>query len=112
MRVEREMVGDVLVLRPIEAEVINNSNREVFYDEVRTASSEHPRILLDLKNITHMNSSAIGTLVAVHRDVTEAGATLKFLQVNEKIRNLLVVTKLDTLFEIYEAEEDALASFH
>ncbi len=112
MEVQREMVGDVLLLRPAGADVINNSNREVLYEKVKSEAASHPRILLDLSAITHINSSGIGTLVAVHRDVTEGGGTLKFMGVTEKVRGLLEVTKLDTLFDIYEAEEDALASFH
>lgn len=112
MNVQREMVGDVLVLRLQDGEVVNNANRETLYDEVREAAASHPRLLLDMGCVQHINSSGIGTLVALHRDVSEAGGVLKFLQVTDKVRELLEVTKLDTLFEIHTAEEDALASFH
>src|SRR2546430_11217523 len=69
------------------------------------------KILLNLKGIKYIDSSGIGELIANYTTVGRAGGQLKLLNLTEKVQDLLVITKLLTVFDVYDNEEDALSSF-
>jgi anti-sigma B factor antagonist len=69
------------------------------------------KILLNLGNVRHMDSSGIGELIANYTPVTRGGGQLKLLNLTDKIQDLLVITKLLTVFDVYEGEAEALNSF-
>jgi anti-sigma B factor antagonist len=58
-----------------------------------------------------MNSSGVGILISAYTSMRNAGAQVKFLNINERVKSILMVTKLLTVFESYYSREDALASF-
>ena len=68
-------------------------------------------ILLDLSGVTTIDSSGIGELVGSYTTVTNRGGKLKLLHLPAKLNELLHVTQLITVFEVYENEPDALKSF-
>jgi len=68
-------------------------------------------ILLDMGGVTTIDSSGIGELVGSYTTVTNRGGKLKLLHLPAKLNELLHVTQLITVFEVYENEPDALASF-
>jgi anti-sigma B factor antagonist len=69
------------------------------------------RIVLNLAGVLYVDSSGIGELVSRHMTTRHAGGRLVLLSLPRKIRELLQITKLLDLFEIYEEEERALISF-
>jgi anti-sigma B factor antagonist len=69
------------------------------------------KILVKLKNVTTIDSSGLGELVGSHASAANAGATMKLLNVESKVQNLLVMTKLSTVFESFNSEAIALISF-
>ncbi len=68
-------------------------------------------IILDLGQVDYLDSSGLGTLVACFSSVQGAGGLLKLLRLTSKVREQLVITKLATIFENYEDEAAAIASF-
>ena len=82
--------------------------REVISD---TLSRGRTNILLDLSGVTTIDSSGIGELVGSYTTVTNRGGKLKLLHLPAKLNELLHVTQLITVFEVYENEQDALKSF-
>lgn len=68
-------------------------------------------LLLDMGGVTTIDSSGIGELVGSYTTVTNRGGKLKLLHLPAKLNELLHVTQLITVFEVYENEPDALASF-
>jgi anti-sigma B factor antagonist len=68
-------------------------------------------ILLDLSGVTTIDSSGIGELVGSYTTVTNRGGKLKLLHLPAKLNELLHVTQLITVFEVYENEREALDSF-
>ena len=68
-------------------------------------------ILLDLSGVTTIDSSGIGELVGSYTTVTNRGGKLKLLHLPAKLNELLHVTQLITVFEVYENEDEALKSF-
>jgi anti-sigma B factor antagonist len=69
------------------------------------------KILLNLRNVKNIDSSGIGELIANYTTVSRDGGQLKLLNLTEKIQNLLVITKLLTVFDAYDNEAEALNSF-
>ena len=69
------------------------------------------KILLDMSGVTTIDSSGIGELVGSYTTVTNRGGKLKLLHLPAKLNELLHVTQLITVFEVYENEQDALKSF-
>ena len=69
------------------------------------------KILLNLAGVKNIDSSGIGELIANYTTITRDGGQLKLLNLTEKIQNLLVITKLLTVFDSYDNEPDALNSF-
>jgi anti-sigma B factor antagonist len=69
------------------------------------------KILLNLGSVKNVDSSGIGELIANYTTISRDGGQLKLLNLTEKIQNLLVITKLLTVFDSYDNEAEALNSF-
>lgn len=69
------------------------------------------KILLNLGAVKNIDSSGIGELIANYTTISRDGGQLKLLNLTEKIQNLLVITKLLTVFDAYDNEAEALNSF-
>jgi anti-sigma B factor antagonist len=82
--------------------------REVISNAVNAGKN---KILLDLSGVTTIDSSGIGELVGSYTTATNRGGKLKLLHLPAKLNELLHVTQLITVFEVYENEREAIASF-
>jgi anti-sigma B factor antagonist len=82
--------------------------REVITNSVNAGRN---KILLDLSGVTTIDSSGIGELVGSYTTATNRGGKLKLLHLPAKLNELLHVTQLITVFEVYENEAEAIASF-
>jgi anti-sigma B factor antagonist len=69
------------------------------------------KILLNLSGVKYMDSSGIGEMIANYTTVSRGGGQLNLLNLTDKIKDLLVITKLLTVFDVYDSESDALNSF-
>lgn len=83
------------------------------FREALTADSEagHTKLILNLKDIDYIDSTGLGTLVICFTRLQKAGGTLKLLHLNRRNIELLVLTKLTTVFEVFNDEQDAVNSF-
>jgi len=72
----------------------------------------HKKILMDMEKVSWMNSSGLGILIGGLTTLRNAGGDLKLLNLAKKIQDLLRVTKLLGIFEVYNNEEEAVASFN
>lgn len=69
------------------------------------------KILLNLGDVTYIDSSGIGELVSGFTTVTNSGGSLKLLNLNKRVKDLLQITKLYTVFDVHEDEAAAIRSF-
>jgi anti-sigma B factor antagonist len=69
------------------------------------------RIVLNLADVSYMDSSGMGELIAAHTTVTTAGGEIKLLNLAKRVHDLLKLTKLYTVFEAFEDEASAVDSF-
>ena len=69
------------------------------------------KIVLNLADVNYIDSSGIGELVSSYTTVTNQGGKLKLLNLTKKIQELLAITKLLTVFSVYDNEQQAISSF-
>jgi anti-sigma B factor antagonist len=67
--------------------------------------------LLDLRSVTYISSTGVGSLIKCYRSVLKKKGKVKLLSPSQSVRNILTVSKLDGVFEIFSDERTALASF-
>ena len=83
-----------------------------FRDSIREAlAGERKHILLNLAEVGYIDSSGLGQLIGSYATVTDRGGQLKLYNLQKKVTDLLQITKLLTIFETFESESKALASF-
>ncbi len=87
-------------------------NRQELKELVQTALDKgERRLLIDFSRTGYIDSSGLGALVSISKKIREAGGELRLSGLNEDLRSLFELTKLDTLFAIAETPQQALASF-
>jgi anti-sigma B factor antagonist len=69
------------------------------------------KVVLNMANITFIDSAGLGTLVAAHHSAKSQGAALKLAHLGSKFQEVLQITKLLTVFDVYNSEAEAVASF-
>ena len=69
------------------------------------------QIVINLGNVSYVDSSGLGEIVACHGSAIRAGAEIKLANAGGKIRDLLVMTRLLTIFDTHDSEDAAVASF-
>ncbi len=78
---------------------------------VKGLLNQSPRMVLDLGEVTHIDSGGLGTLVSLYASARKVGGEIKLAHLGDHARELLQITRLMTLFEIFNKSEDAVASF-
>ena len=69
------------------------------------------QILLNLSGVTHIDSSGLGELVSSHISVGNKGGEIKLSHLTDRLRDLMTITKLLTVFDVYDDESEAVDSF-
>ncbi len=99
------------------ATVVHCKGRIVFRDEAALLSQTvgellhyTKRVILDLEGVTSVDSGGLGELVALHMWAQGCGGTLRLCGLSSRIRHLLQLTNLTSVFEVHATEEDALAA--
>ena len=77
----------------------------------RLLEEQKKRILLNLARVSYIDSSGIGELVSSYTAINKDGGELKLLNLTQKLQDLLTITKLLTVFDVYESEAEALSSY-
>jgi anti-sigma B factor antagonist len=98
--------------------VLDCAGRIVFGDEcfelrdtVKGMLEKSPNLVLNLREVTYVDSGGLGTLVGLYTSARNANGNLKLAGLNQRVRELLQVTKLLTVFETFSNEIDAVKSF-
>jgi anti-sigma B factor antagonist len=77
----------------------------------KVATRQAPNLILNMANIDYVDSTGLGAMVMVATTIKRAGGRVKLLNLNKRNIELLVMTKLATIFEIFTDEQDAINSF-
>ena len=109
--VKERQAGDVTIL-DLSGDVRIGEGAVALRDSIRNLSDQgKKKLLLNLAGVKYMDSTGVGELIANYTTVTRQGGQLKLLSLTDRIQNLLVITKLLTVFDSYDNEAEALKSF-
>ncbi len=111
VKLSTRQVGDVSVIDVAGRITLGEGSsalRETLRDMV---SKNQKKILLNLGEVSYIDSSGIGELVSGFTTVTNSGGQLKLLNLNKRVKDLLQITKLYTVFDVHEDEAGAIRSF-
>ena len=111
MKIDERSVGDVVIL-DLHGKILIGEGDDALRDAVnRLADAGKSKILLNLADVPYVDSAGLGEIVRCYTTVSKKGGKLKLLNLTAKIRDLLAITKLLTVFETYDSEADAVKSF-
>ena len=111
VKLTTRQVGDVTVL-DVAGRITLGEGSSVLRDALRDmVSKNQKKILLNLGEVSYIDSSGIGELVSGFTTVTNSGGALKLLNLNKRVKDLLQITKLYTVFDVHEDEAGAIRSF-
>ena len=109
--VKERQAGDVTIL-DLSGEVRIGEGSISLRDSIRKLADQGKKnVLLNLRGVKYIDSTGIGELIANYTTISRQGGQLKLLNLTDKIQNLLVITKLLTVFDAYDNEAEALKSF-
>jgi len=104
-------VGDVTVI-DVAGRITLGEGSSALRDALRElVTKNQKKILLNLGDVSYIDSSGIGELVSGFTTVTNSGGNLKLLNLNKRVKDLLQITKLYTVFDVHEDEAGAIRSF-
>lgn len=111
INISERQAGDVTIL-DLEGKVTIGEGSVALRGSIRRLLGEGKnKILLNLGKVGYIDSSGIGELVSSFTAVNKEGGSLRLLNLTQKIQDLLAITKLLTVFDVYDEEAEALASF-
>ena len=111
MNIEVRTIGDTKILDCSGKITLGEGTISIRTTVQNLLQSGSKKIILNLGDISYIDSSGIGELVSTFTTVTRSGGQLKLLNLTKKIQQLLAITKLLTVFDTYENEETAIESF-
>ncbi len=111
VRLSTRQVGDVVVV-DVSGRITLGEGSSSLRETIRDLLAKgHRKILLNLADVSYIDSSGIGELVSGYTSVTNAGGQLKLVNLTKRVSDLLQITKLYTIFDIYDNEITAVRSF-
>jgi anti-sigma B factor antagonist len=111
VKLTSRQVGDVTVIDAA-GRITLGEGASTFREKIRElVNNNSKKILLNLGDVTYIDSSGIGELVSGFTTVTNSGGQLKLVGLSKRVKDLLQITKLYTVFEAFEDEAQAVRSF-
>lgn len=112
MQLDQRIVGDIAIVTVTGDITLNKRNDVLPKDKVQSLIHQgYKNVVVDLGRVSYVDSAGLGELVNAYVSAKNRGGALKLLNVTKRIRDLLVVTRLVTVFDTFDTEADALASF-
>ena len=111
MEIDERTIGDVVVL-DIKGRVQLGDGDEMLKDKVNSLLNQgRKKIVLNLAGVPYIDSAGLGEVVRTFTTVSRQGGSLKLLNLTKRITDLLAITKLLTVFDTYDSEQEAVQSF-
>jgi len=111
MQIDQRAVGDVVVL-DLKGRITMGEGDEMLKDKVNSLANQgHKKIVLNLADVPYIDSAGLGEIVRTYTTVSRQACSLKLLNLTKRITDLLSITKLLTVFETFDSENEAVRSF-
>src|SRR6185312_10669866 len=112
MQIDQRTNGDVAIVAISGDITLSKGGDVLLKDKVQSLLQQgHRKIVLDMGGVAYVDSAGLGQLVQVYATTSHLGGSLKLLNLTKRLRDLLVLTKLLTVFDAYDNESDAVKSF-
>ncbi len=110
LRTSTRNFGDVLVL-DCSGRIVFGEETAFLHQQVKDLLNQSRRIVLNLAAVSYIDSIGVGTLVGIYTSATGSGGNVKLAGLTGRVKDVLQITKLATVFEQYPTVEEAVASF-
>jgi anti-sigma B factor antagonist len=110
LKVETRQVNGITVVT-CHGRIVLGEEAAGLRETLKKALTASRQMVLNLSGVTYIDSGGLGTLVGVYSSARAAGADIKLAGLGQRLRDVLQITKLVTVFEVYDTEQEALASF-
>lgn len=113
MNVNTRQVGDVTIL-DLKGKITIGSGDVALRNAVQEVINDgtKKKVLINMADVTTIDSSGIGELVSAYTTATNRGAKLKLINLPAKVTDILTITQLITVFDVYDSEAEGIASFN
>ncbi len=112
-RIDVEEVGTVTIDKFLDKKILDETNIQIIGNQLFGLVDEDARdnIVLDFSNVEYLSSAALGKLITMNKKVKAAKGKLRLCSIRPEIYEVFAITKLNKLFQIFDDQESALASF-
>ena len=111
MQIEERVVNNVTIL-DLKGKITLGEGDEALKDKINSLiQQDRKKILLNLGEVPYIDSAGLGEIVRTYTTVSRQGGSLKLLNLTKRITDLLSITKLLTVFETFDSENEAVRSF-
>ena len=111
MEIVERQTGAVMIL-DLKGELVIGDGDELLKDKINSMIQQgHTSLLLNLEGVPYVDSAGLGQMVSTLNTVRRQGGALKLLNLTKRIEDLLSITKLLTVFDAFDNEQEALDSF-
>ncbi len=111
MQIDERVVGGVTIL-DLSGKMTLGEGDELLREKIASlVNAGQKQLLLNLDGVPYIDSAGLGEIVRTYTTVSRQGGKLKLLNLTKRIEDLLSITKLLTVFEVYESEAEAIQSF-
>lgn len=111
MKIEKRKKDDVLIL-DLKGKILIGDGIDDLKEAVNNAvQANENKVLLNFAEVPYLDSTGLGEVVRSYTSITKAGGTVKIVNLTNKVKDLLSVTKLLTVFDTFEDEKKAIGSF-
>jgi anti-sigma B factor antagonist len=102
---------DGILIVDCHGRIVFGEESALLRDSLRKLIAENKKIVLNLGGISYIDSGGLGTLVSLYTTAHNNGGAIKLANLTQRVGDLLQVTKLVTIFEVYDSEDAAIQSF-
>jgi anti-sigma B factor antagonist len=110
LRMSTRSLGGVLVV-DCSGRLVFGEESASLRDNVKKVLAQNPKVVLNLYEVNYIDSGGLGTLVSLYTSARNVGGAVKLARLSQRVGDLLQVTKLLTIFEVFDSEESAAQSF-
>jgi len=112
MQIAERSAGNVIVL-DLSGQITFTQGDLVFKDKIHSLVHQgHKNILVNMAKVTHVDSAGLGELVGAYTTLARAGGSMKLVNLTQRLTDLLTITKLLTVFDTFDSEQEALKTFN
>ena len=111
MQIDERVVDGVMIL-DLKGKMTLGEGDELLKDKINSLiQQDQKKLLLNLESVPYIDSAGLGEVVRTYTTVSRQGGSLKLLNLTKRIEELLSITKLLTVFETFDTEDEALRSY-